>query len=91
MPSYRTPSLHALLSTLCAFPRAWPYIETGGLDPCLAGWETKTIEFKDAFDGGKTLRKIDSYPPEDPAKWVQKDTETFSGMVREDEEGCWHW
>jgi len=60
-------------------------------DEAFLSWETKTIEFKDAFDGGKTLRKIDSYPPEDPAKWVQKDTETFSGMVREDEEGCWHW
>jgi len=55
------------------------------------GWITKTIQFKEAFDGGKTLLKHDSYPPEDPAVWADKDTDTFSGPVRTDEEGNWHW
>lgn len=59
-------------------------------------WKFKVLEFKEAFDDGRTLRKIDWYPAEDPASadeslWTEIDTETMKGWVRKDEEGNWDW
>lgn len=49
------------------------------------GFKTATIELKEAFDGGRTLKKHDSYPPEDPGEFKHNDTELYGGMVRVDE------
>ena len=48
-------------------------------------WKVKELQFKEAFDGGKTLKKFDAYPDEDPAEWVEEDTELYTGFVRKDE------
>ena len=54
-------------------------------------WACKVCEFKEAFDGGRTLKKYDYYPAEDPAEWIEIDNETMRGWVRKDEEGHWEW
>jgi hypothetical protein len=46
------------------------------------GFYTKTLEFKDAYDGGLTLKKHDSYPKEDPAEWEHVDTDKYVGWLR---------
>jgi hypothetical protein len=43
---------------------------------------TKELVVKEAFDGGRTLIKRDSYPKEDPAEWEEIDNEHFKGWVR---------
>ena len=43
------------------------------------------LEIKEAFDGGRTLKKFDAYPNEDPVEWVHMETEFFKGKVRKDE------
>ena len=47
--------------------------------------KAKSTGAKEAFDGGKTLKKFDAYPDEDPAEWVEEDTELYTGFVRKDE------
>lgn len=57
-------------------------------------WKCKVLEFKEPYDGGRTLRKIDYYPVEDPAGedgWLEIDTDTMKGWARKDEEGNWEW
>jgi len=51
------------------------------------GWKIQTLEFTEAYDGGKTLRKHDCYPEDDPAEWEFVETEKWKGMVRVAEKG----
>ena len=51
------------------------------------GFQTKTVYFKDTYDGGVTLIKHDSFPEEDPATWIAKDEEKWHGEFRADQEG----
>lgn len=48
-------------------------------------FEIKELEIKEAFDGGKTLKKYDAYPKEDPVEWIEMETDMFKGWVRKDE------
>lgn len=57
----------------------------------MMGFQEKITYFTDAYDGGRTLTKHDCYPPEDPAVWVRKETELWSGEFREDAPGTEDW
>ena len=57
----------------------------------MLGFEEKIITFKEAFDGGITIRKHDCFPSEDPAVWVTKDEEKWHGEFREDQDGNETW
>ena len=43
------------------------------------------LEIKEAFDGGRTLKKFDYFPVDDKGEWVEMDTEHFKGKVRKEE------
>ena len=65
-------------------------LKGGGLAKELAaslGFQEKVVTFKDAYDGGITLKKHDCFPEEDPATWITKDEEKWFGEFREDQEG----
>lgn len=57
----------------------------------LLGFSEKVTYFTDAYDGGRTLTKHDCFPPEDPAVWVRKEEEKWSGEFREDQPGTEDW